>query len=334
LSSNFRIFIITLFILLISCFSAGKQHDFLSCNEICKLGSKYVDWFYSSNLDSMKNKILDTNYRLSELTHFRSKVESQLGNKLALLNVQFGIEPWQCYYIHYNRFEKTNQPVRTLFTFDNKGKILQFSVQVLPQEAKTHFSNYEPSTKLTLPFKGKWFVAWGGRNINENQHAVSRSQRFAYDLVIRNGCKTFDGTGKFNSDYYCYEQEVISPAPGKIVEVINNIEENNIGQQPEIHGNRIVIDHGHNEYSVLGHLKKGSIVVKVNDFVERGQRLGLCGNNGNSSEPHIHYHLQNSSDIDNGDGLPIKFYSYLSNGEYINVGGPKIGEWIQNHVAK
>lgn len=85
-------------------------------------------------------------------------------------------------------------------------------------------------------------------------------------------------------------------------------------------GNRIVIDHGNNEYSVLGHLKEGSIVLKVNDPVDRGQLLGLRGNNGHSSEPHIHYHLQNASDIDNGDGLPVRFYSYLSNGRYIDVG--------------
>jgi murein DD-endopeptidase MepM/ murein hydrolase activator NlpD len=329
LKSIIRIFIIITFTLTINCSLQTKQNDFLSCDEICQLGTRYAELFYSFELDSIFCKILDSNYKLTELKEFRATVEAQLGNQLELLNEQFGIEPWQYYYIQYNRFKKAEQPVRTLFTFDNNGMILQFSVQSLSHEAKTRFSNYNTKTKLSLPFKGEWFVAWGGRNINENQHATSKSQRFAYDFVIRNGCITFNGNGKSNFDYYCYEQEVIAPAPGKIVEVIDYVEENKVGQQPEIHGNRIVIDHGHGEFSILGHLKKGSIVVKVNDAVERGQLLGLCGNNGCSSEPHIHYHLQNSSDIDDGEGLPIKFYYYLSNGKFVNAGEPKIGEWIQ-----
>lgn len=309
-----------------------KQNDFLSCDEIFQFGRKYTDWFYSFELDSMISKVLDTNYKLMELKEFRATVDGQFGTRVEFLNEQYGVEPWQHYYIQYNRFEKIDQPVRTLFTFDNQGTILQFSVQSLPQEANTRFLNYDTHTKFSLPFNGEWewFVGWGGRSINENQHAVSESQRFAYDFVIRNGCKTFKGNGKSNIDYFCYEQEVIAPAPGKIVEVINDVEENKIGQQPEIHGNRIVIDHGHGEFSILGHLKKGSIVVKGNDTVKRGQVLGLCGNNGHSSEPHIHYHLQNSSDLDNGEGLPIKFYNYFSNGKSIAVGEPKIGEWIQN----
>ena len=129
-----------------------------------------------------------------------------------------------------------------------------------------------------MPFKGEWYVAWGGRKINENQHTVSQAQRFAYDFLIRKGCKTFKRTGKANSDYYCYNQVVISPGPGKIVEIINEVEENIHGQMPKIHGNRIVIDHK------------------------------------------------------NGEGLPIKFQSYFSNGEFIKVGEPKIGEKVKNHI--
>jgi len=328
-----KIFIAAL-VLSVNCSSTGQINEFLSGLEICQFGSKYVTWFYSSNLDSMKRRVLDTNYNLSELKKFRATVRLQLGARLELLNEQFGIEPWQYYYIQYNRFEKAEQPVRTLFTFDDNGMILQFSVQTLPREAETHFAKYITKTELSLPFKGEWFVAWGGHVINENQHAVSTSQRFAYDLVIRKGSKTFSGSGKSNSDYFCYDQPVIAPAQGHVVEILDNVEENKIGQSSEIHGNRIVIDHGNNEFSILSHFKKGSFVVKVNDFVEKGQLLGLCGNSGHSSEPHIHYHLQNSPDIENGEGLPIRFYSYLSNGNFIEVGEPKIGECIQNHASQ
>ena len=80
----------------------------------------------------------------------------------------------------------------------------------------------------------------------------------------------------------------------------------------------------------LSHFKNGSIVVKKNDYVQQGQLLGLCGNSGHSSEPHIHYHLQNTPDIDNGEGLPIVFRSYQSDGKFTNAGEPKIGEYVKN----
>jgi murein DD-endopeptidase MepM/ murein hydrolase activator NlpD len=58
---------------------------------------------------------------------------------------------------------------------------------------------------------------------------------------------------------------------------------------------------------VLAHLKQGSIVVKVGDNVKRGQLLGKCGNSGNSSEPHLHYHLQNSAVLQDGLGIKCVF---------------------------
>jgi murein DD-endopeptidase MepM/ murein hydrolase activator NlpD len=72
-------------------------------------------------------------------------------------------------------------------------------------------------------------------------------------------------------------------------------------------GNCVVIQHREGEVSVLAHLKRGSIVVKVGDNVKRGQLLGKCGNSGNSSEPHLHCHLQNSLVLQDGLGIKCVF---------------------------
>jgi len=58
---------------------------------------------------------------------------------------------------------------------------------------------------------------------------------------------------------------------------------------------------------VLAHFKRGSITVKPGDKVKRGQVLGQCGNSGNSSEPHIHYHLQHSPILQDGLGIKCVF---------------------------
>jgi murein DD-endopeptidase MepM/ murein hydrolase activator NlpD len=72
-------------------------------------------------------------------------------------------------------------------------------------------------------------------------------------------------------------------------------------------GNAVFIQHRENEVSVLAHLKLDSVKVKVGDKVARGQLIGLCGNSGNSSEPHLHYHLQNTPIIQDGTGIKCLF---------------------------
>ena len=67
------------------------------------------------------------------------------------------------------------------------------------------------------------------------------------------------------------------------------------------------VQHRENEVSLLAHFKQGSIRVKAGDQVKRGQVLGLCGNSGNSSEPHIHYHLQHSPVMQDGLGIKCVF---------------------------
>ena len=72
-------------------------------------------------------------------------------------------------------------------------------------------------------------------------------------------------------------------------------------------GNAVFIRHGKQEVSVLAHLKQGSIKVKAGDAVKKGQVLGQCGNSGNSSEPHLHYHLQDTAVIQDATGIKCFF---------------------------
>jgi len=72
-------------------------------------------------------------------------------------------------------------------------------------------------------------------------------------------------------------------------------------------GNAVIIQHRENEFSVLAHLKLDTTKVRVGDKITKGQLIGLCGNSGNSSEPHLHYHLQNTSVIQDGTGIKCLF---------------------------
>jgi murein DD-endopeptidase MepM/ murein hydrolase activator NlpD len=93
-------------------------------------------------------------------------------------------------------------------------------------------------------------------------------------------------------------------------------------------GNYVVIDHQNGEYSFLAHLKQGSVAVQVGVRVEPGDLLGLCGNSGNSSEPHLHYHLQNAPGFPGGQGLPAQFQSYTADGVMVERGEPVRGQVV------
>jgi len=164
-------------------------------------------------------------------------------------------------------------------------------------------------TELSLPFKGRWLVFWGGDTKEVNQHHDVPNQRFAFDFVVDEIGKTHKGDGKTNEDYYTFGREVLAPADGIVTDVIEGVRDNVPGYMNPYSalGNAVFIQHREYEVSVLAHLKLGTVRVKVGDKVKRGQIIGLCGNSGNSSEPHLHYHLQNTPIIQDGKGIKCYF---------------------------
>lgn len=152
-------------------------------------------------------------------------------------------------------------------------------------------------TKLRLPIEGQWFVFWGGDTEELNYHRSSRTQRHALDLLIvdKQG-NTYSGKGDANTDYHAFGSPIIAPADGNVVEAVDGMLDNKPGlTNPGMPaGNYILIKHCDGEFSKLCHFKLGSVAVNTGDLVKAGQKLGECGNSGNTSQPHLHYHLQDS----------------------------------------
>jgi hypothetical protein len=153
-------------------------------------------------------------------------------------------------------------------------------------------------TPLTLPFNGDWFVIWGGDTPEQNYHQSIALSRFAFDFAkVDEHGKKFKGDGTRADDYFSFGQEIIAPADGIVTDVITGVADNQPGVVNNFAdmGNAVMIRHTTGEVSVFGHLKLGSTRVSAGQHVTRGQVLGLCGNSGNSDEPHLHYQLQDSN---------------------------------------
>jgi hypothetical protein len=163
---------------------------------------------------------------------------------------------------------------------------------------------------LRLPFDGQWSVVWGGDTKELNQHHDTLNQRYAFDFLVTDGAgKSHQGDGQRNEDYFAFGQPVLAPADGVVTEVITGVRDNTPGSMNPYSalGNAVIIEHREHEVSVLAHFQQGSIRVKAGDHVTSGQVLGLCGNSGNSSEAHVHYHLQNTPIIQDGTGIRCLF---------------------------
>jgi len=188
------------------------------------------------------------------------------------------------------------------------------------------------ATKLILPFKEAWTVFWGGDTKEQNYHQVSEAQKNAFDLIITdNNGKSYKTDGQTNEDYYAYGKNIIAPCNGEIVLVVDGIKENKPGELNPIYvpGNTVILKTSNNEYLFFAHFKQHSIKVKQGDEVKQGQLLGRCGNSGNSSEPHIHFHIQNVEDMNIATGVKCYFDKINVNGKIKTDYSPVKGEIIK-----
>ncbi|MCL1986435.1 MAG: M23 family metallopeptidase [Firmicutes bacterium] len=180
--------------------------------------------------------------------------------------------------------------------------------------------NYINKSAYILPFTGKWNVYNGGVTKTLSHSWGQIAQRYAYDFIAfdDNGNVfeggEYDGTANTKPEnYFCHGREIIAAADGVVVAVKDKYPDSRTTglrgfcDAWDIRGNFVVIRHNEGEYSTSAHLLQGSVVVKIGDVVKQGDVVGKCGNSGNSTEPHLHWHLQNGKNFFLSAGLPVIF---------------------------
>lgn len=235
----------------------------------------------------------------------------------------------QTYASYKTNFERALFAVN--ISVDNNSKIN--GLYVKPFKESTFPKIDRNKTKLILPFKDEWTVIWGGDTKELNYHVESEAQKNAFDLVIT--CekgKSFKTDGKTNDDYYAFGKELIAPCDGEVVMVVDGVKDNMPGTLNPVYltGNTVIIKTANNEYLFFAHFKQHSIDVKEGQKVIQGQLLGLCGNSGNSSEAHLHFHIQNIEDMNSATGVKCYFDNIFVNGQIKTDYSPIQKEKIKN----
>ncbi len=223
--------------------------------------------------------------------------------------------------------------VRFRIGFDPAGlSPLVEPVQPLPPDPR---AAQPAQASLRLPFDGLWWAGVAPLPEIGNHHAVASDQRHAFDFLVWRDGSTYRGEGLENSDYWAWGQAVMAPAEGKVIAVQDGLADNRPAietntAQPA--GNHVIIDLGNGEYAILAHFQKGSIRVATGDDVTAGQVLGLVGNSGNSSEPHIHFHVQDEPTFQPGGsvGIPVRFNDIEADGTVHAQGTPSGGQFVMS----
>jgi len=188
------------------------------------------------------------------------------------------------------------------------------------------------TTSVMLPFEEEVFVYWGGTTLDQNYHVGEITQQYAYDLLMVNNGSSYDGDPKVNDSYYVFGKGIVAPCDARVALVITGVKDNVPGEMnPEqLTGNTIVLQTANEEYLLFAHLKEESILVEEGQEVQQGDLLGLCGNSGNSSEPHLHLSLQNTVEMENATGAKLFFDQIMVNGEIKRDYLPVKEDFIRN----
>jgi hypothetical protein len=224
------------------------------------------------------------------------------------------------------------------FLFDELPQSLVITVQgknlkgkVVSGDRQVRVENYQSKNKYTFPLRGRWVAGAGPSLIGH--HRWASVQEFAFDFIkIGDGLSTYKNKGESLTDFYAYGEPVYAIGDGTVVSVLDGVEESSdnlkkVGEKEEeyfgrvralqqklmakgfqyIYGNHVMIRHANGEYSTYLHLKNGSPAVKIGDVVKQGQRIGELGHSGNSTEPHLHFHVLKGPDMLYSRSIPVVF---------------------------
>src|SRR5215470_5438601 len=185
--------------------------------------------------------------------------------------------------------------------------------------------NRRPATVIKPPLKGNGWLATAAcctPNLHRDLRIVVDGRRietaetFAVDWALLKGDRVYEGKGTTNEQFYAYGADVLAVADATVVSVQDGKPDAtpNKAMTPktlsDFGGNQIVLEIAPNVFAAYGHLKPGSLRVKVGDTVKVGAPLAKIGNTGPSLGPHLHFGLLNRPDIFTGRSLPFVIDSY------------------------
>lgn len=224
---------------------------------------------------------------------------------------------------------------------------------------------YMDKTSLILPLRGEVFV-WEGHDFYAHHARVPlsdprvqalgitvNSNQFASDFIYVDAQgQAYHEDPRKLGNWYGYGKPVYAPGDGVVLATADDIPDSWFedekatkigypklapGKDPKDIGNFVLIDHLDGEYSLVVHLKPGSVAVKAGERVRQGQQVGQIGFSGDSIFPHLHYSLMEGSEVFKAWGLPAYFSHFRrvlgATSEEVQRGPVNSGDFVESTAS-
>lgn len=185
-----------------------------------------------------------------------------------------------------------------------------------------------PNVDIASPVAGRWLTVNSPSTKVPNHGIHAWSQTHACDLVAEPDDSTRPAPGwwplaRRPEDFPGFGAELRSPVDGVVVRSIDVMRDHWSRTSPAgmilllvemlreflgpigILGNYLVIRSDDGHHVLLAHLQRRSLTVRKGDRVTRGEVVARCGNSGNSTEPHLHIQVMDTSSPWTAAGIPF-----------------------------
>lgn len=195
---------------------------------------------------------------------------------------------------------------------------------------------------VEFPLRGEWTAPNTPGKKVPSHGTDMLGQRYAYDFVRTDGSPRgmrfyrasplrYFILGVPLQDCYGWGQPIHSPADGTVIQAQDGWPERNpvhlvrdlaiaikngltfnsdqIKDFRPLSGNHIILEIPEG-FALLAHAQTGSIKVAPGEKVAVGQHLANVGHSGNTTAPHLHFHLMDNLDPIKAQGIPCCFREY------------------------
>jgi hypothetical protein len=233
-----------------------------------------------------------------------SKVKVSFSGDPQVINTfydtDFSVQPGQTKTLNFSREQNIRLPFPAPQGINIQLTFSGFTPVILSKPLAAHVNKVAQGS---FPFPAKVTDLKRGEYWSGASGHPGGDQRFAYDM----GVVVFDPVSKtwvdraldklnkpkVKEDYLIWHKPVYAMADGVVVSCEMDKPDNNIGETGPGGGNHFWIQHGR-EKVLYAHMSAGTVTAplcKAGAVIKAGNLLGLAGNSGNSSHPHLHIHV-------------------------------------------
>lgn len=210
---------------------------------------------------------------------------------------------------------------------------------------------------VALPLEGIWEAVRSPADHVPSHGTHGLAQTWAFDFIaVDQAGRHADGPplrwwGQRPLEaFYGWRRPIRAPAPGRVVRAVNRYRDHRSYDSvlgvvtflltgpfrtmrmtvDELLGNHVVLRIGERAYALFAHLCADSVAVAEGQEIAAGALIGLCGNSGNSTMPHLHFQLMDAPEPGSARGIEVRFRDYEERRPdgrwvYVSCGVPRRG---------